>query len=94
MTSPNDSANDRFWLARYAHNKLQPIVSACREGDRHLSFSINISAHDDYPGVDVWVQNYNGAKLEGHIAWQTEVSKSMIDAIAADLPARWAKVLA
>jgi hypothetical protein len=47
MTSPNSNPNDTFWLARYAHNQLEPLFDQAKAIEPTLSFHIEINFADE-----------------------------------------------
>jgi hypothetical protein len=43
------SAHDVFWLARYAHNTLDPLFKAARQYDPTIHFILNLNFAADHP---------------------------------------------
>jgi hypothetical protein len=43
--------NDIFWLARYAHNEVTPLIKA----DVRLIIHLNFRGDHNLDGIDIWV---------------------------------------
>lgn len=51
MSNPNDI----FWLARYAHNTVAPLIAEAQQYEKSISFKIELrfaSADGSYPKTD------------------------------------------
>ena len=45
-----ESAHDVFWLARYAHNTIDPLIKAAQQYDPSISLNVGMDfAHDKSP---------------------------------------------
>jgi hypothetical protein len=95
MTSPKNNPNDTFWLARYAHNTLTPIIEALPgQDDKVFAYLyLSITAHPDFPGLDIWIHQ-KGLTTNGVVDYGTiSVTKDTVDAIAERLPRMWQRAL-
>lgn len=94
MTSNQHNPNDVFWLARYAHNTLTPIIQALPGQDDEVNayLYLAITAHPKFPGLDVWVhKNGLGNGIVSHSTMRT--TKDSVDRMAESLPRMWQRAL-
>lgn len=87
------NTHDTFWLARYAQNKLAPIIAElpCPNDTIYPHLALEISSHPQFPGLHVWIHQ---AGLQGVVDYASSgVTKESIDRMAERLPAKWAEAL-
>lgn len=46
MTTSQDNPNDTFWLARYAHNQLAPLIAQAKAAEPSLTLIIQLTFAD------------------------------------------------
>lgn len=93
MTSPQHNPNDVFWLARYAHNTLNPVIANLpgQDDKRFAYLYLGITEHKFHGGLNIYV---HGNELDGMIDSQIfRVTKETIDDMAARLPRKWQAAL-
>jgi len=49
--------NDIFWLARYAHNQLTPLMEPLG-----ADLKLNLNFGGPFPGLDIWTHHADSAK--------------------------------
>lgn len=89
MANPQNNPNDAFWLARYAHNKLTPILDAL-PGEATANLQLSMSFKDRYPGTSVWIHYNTGDGGTGVITWKLHATQADVDRMAEQLPNLWA----
>jgi hypothetical protein len=93
MTSPNANPNDVFWLARYAHNTLTPVIESLpgQDDKRFAYLYLGLTAHPQFPGLCIYVHQMG---LQGMVDSNTfRVTKESIDTMALLLPGKWLAML-
>jgi hypothetical protein len=93
MTSPKNNPNDTFWLARYAHNTLTPVIEALPgQTDKVYAYLyLGLSAHPHHGGLSIYVHQMG---LEGMVDSNTYLAtKESVDAMAERLPRKWRATL-
>jgi broad specificity phosphatase PhoE len=93
MTSPKDNPNDVFWLARYAHNTLNPVIAKLpgQDDKRFAYLYLGITEHKFYGGLNIYV---HGNGLDNMVDSHTyRVTKESVDDMAERLPRKWQEAL-
>lgn len=85
MTTPNANPNDTFWLARYAHTTLAPIIDTAPHREQ-LSLKVALHFGGDNPGVDVAVLRRDPQGNHSTIKSAWFADKAKIDTLAIVLP--------
>lgn len=80
--------NDVFWLARYAHNKLTPILDGLA-GEATANLQLSMSFKDRFPGVNVWIHYNGGDGTTGVLDYRLSVTKETVDFMAERLTSLW-----
>ena len=94
MTTHNDNPNDVFWLARYAHNTLAPVIEALpgQTDTVNAYLYLGISEHPQYGCLNIYVHT-NGLDSGVIAHGSINVTKEAIDQLAKGLPHRWQEAL-
>ena len=93
MTTSNANPNDMFWLARYAHNTLTPVIEALPgQTDKVYAYLyLGMTYHPNYGGLNIYVHQMG---LQGLVDSDTyRVTKESIDQMALLLPGKWQRAL-
>jgi len=89
MTNPKDNPNDTFWLARYAHNTLNPVIANLpgQDDKRFAYLYLGITEHPQYGGLCIYVHQMGFQGLVDSDTYQ--VTKESVDRMAERLPRKW-----
>lgn len=93
MNPSQDNPNDTFWLARYAHNTLTPVIESLpgRTDKVFAYLYLGMTAHPQFPGLCIYVHQMG---LQGMVDSNTyRVTKESIDTMAKLLPGKWLAML-
>lgn len=89
MTSTKNNPNEIFWLARYAHNQVAPLIEQAKEVEPSLHFNVQINFTAGHP---VFKGNHLGVFVhwdrDGMFQYEPVLrDKAAVDAFAAKLAA-------
>lgn len=93
MTSTKSNPNDTFWLARYTHNTLTPVIESLPGQDDKVNayLYLGLSSNPQFGGLNIYVHQRG---LEGLVDSCTyQVTKESVDVMAERLPRKWQKLL-